>query len=82
MLIDVFKLHVPVFFWPSRYKFRDIELKFCIFSQLASRKLATKFENSGLKNRNMEDMITYKISAQYLTKTLRLLGQKTQGHGA
>ena len=30
----VFTLHVPVFFWPSKNNFRDIEQKFSIFLQL------------------------------------------------
>ena len=30
--IIVFTPHVPVFFWPSSHNFRDIELKFCVFS--------------------------------------------------
>ena len=30
--IVVFTPHVPVFFQPCRHNFRDIELKFCIFS--------------------------------------------------
>ena len=35
LLLVVLPPHVPVFFWPSRHNFRDIELKFCIFSQLS-----------------------------------------------
>ena len=50
--IVVFKPHVPVFFWPSRHNFRDIELKFCISPLLSYRQLTTKFENSSLKNKN------------------------------
>ena len=30
--IGLFTTHFPVFFWPLRYNFRDIELKYCIFS--------------------------------------------------
>ena len=30
--ITVFTTHVLVFFWPRRHNFRDIELKFCMFS--------------------------------------------------
>ena len=30
--IMVFTPHVPVFFWPNSHNFRDIELKFCMFS--------------------------------------------------
>ena len=30
--IVIFTAHVPVFFWSSRYNFRDIELKFCNLS--------------------------------------------------
>ena len=30
--IIVFTPHVQVFFWPRRHNFRDIELKFCMFS--------------------------------------------------
>ena len=30
--IVLFTTHVPVFFWPSRHNFRDIELIFCILS--------------------------------------------------
>ena len=28
--IVLFTPHVPVFFWPNKHKFGDIELKFCI----------------------------------------------------
>ena len=50
--IMVFTPHVPVFFWSSRHNFRDIEQKFCLFPQLPNRQLATKLENSSLKNKN------------------------------
>ena len=35
LIILLFTPHVPVYFWPRRHNFRDIELKFCIFPQLS-----------------------------------------------
>ena len=32
LIIGLFTTRVPVFFWPSSHNYRDIELKFCLFS--------------------------------------------------